>query len=167
MEIAVRFDVERARERGGGRADHLDRYPGDVSTRPWSMGFKRDADNGDRRNGGAPSNQRSSGYQRRHGLAVTHAWGMTETNPLGTLARVKRSIVEGGADDAKTLAVRSTQGYPVAFVEQRHRRQDGAILPWDGKTMGELKVRGPWVASSYFGGEGPDPPTAGLRAATS
>lgn len=96
------------------------------------------------------------GFQRRHGLGVTHAWGMTETNPLGTVARVKRSILESGADDAALLAVRASQGYPAVFVEQRHVAEDGSVLPWDGETMGELEVRGPWVASSYFGDEGAD-----------
>jgi acyl-CoA synthetase (AMP-forming)/AMP-acid ligase II len=88
------------------------------------------------------------GFQRRHRLTVTHAWGMTETNPLGTLARVKRSLA--GRDDATVLSVRASQGYAVPFVEQRHAGPDGQVLPWDGATMGELEVRGPWVAASYF-----------------
>jgi fatty-acyl-CoA synthase len=103
------------------------------------------------------------GFKRRHGLEVTHAWGMTEMNPIGTLARVKRHLRTPAdvtaAEPRKTpfseaeLAVRATQGYPVAFVEQRHVAEDGHILPWDGETMGELEVRGPWVASSYLGNE--------------
>jgi fatty-acyl-CoA synthase len=98
------------------------------------------------------------GFQRRHGLGVIHAWGMTEMNPLGTLARVKRDL--RGADDETQLGLRASQGYPVPFVEQRHADEDGKILPWDGETMGELQVRGPFVASSYYGGEGPDRFTA-------
>jgi fatty-acyl-CoA synthase len=92
------------------------------------------------------------GYKRRHGLEVTHAWGMTELNPLGTLARVKRHLRTG--DPAAELEHKATQGYPVPFVEQRHVAEDGRILPWDGETMGELEVRGPWVAASYLGNEG-------------
>jgi fatty-acyl-CoA synthase len=92
------------------------------------------------------------GFKRRHGLEVTHAWGMTEMNPLGTLARVKRHLRTGDAE--AELAIRATQGYPVPFVEQRHVAEDGRILPWDGETMGELEVRGPFVAASYLGGEG-------------
>jgi fatty-acyl-CoA synthase len=92
------------------------------------------------------------GYAKRHGLEVTHAWGMTELNPLGTLARVKRHLRTG--DSEAELAFRATQGYPVPFVEQRHVSEDGRVLPWDGQTMGELEVRGPWVASSYLGNEG-------------
>jgi fatty-acyl-CoA synthase len=91
------------------------------------------------------------GYKKRHGLEVTHAWGMTELNPMGTLARVKRHL---RGDDEAELAFRATQGYPVPFVEQRHTSEDGRVLPWDGETMGELEVRGPWVASSYLGNEG-------------
>ena len=94
------------------------------------------------------------GFQKRHGLGVIHAWGMTEMNPLGTLARVKRGLQ--GADEATHLSLRASQGYPVPFVEQRHVDEGGVILPWDGEKMGELQVRGPFVASSYYGDEGPD-----------
>ena len=91
------------------------------------------------------------GFKKRHGLEVTHAWGMTEMNPLGTLARVKSHLRSGDAD--AELAIRATQGYPVPLVEQRLVAEDGRVLPWDGVTMGELEVRGPFVASSYLGGE--------------
>ncbi|HMY15930.1 MAG TPA: long-chain fatty acid--CoA ligase [Polyangium sp.] len=98
------------------------------------------------------------GFKSRHNLDVTHAWGMTETNPLGTLARVKNGLSD--KTPAETLPIRASQGYAVPFVEQRHVSEDGKVLPWDGETMGELEVRGPWVASSYFSGEGPDRFTA-------
>lgn len=94
------------------------------------------------------------GFEKRHGLVVTHAWGMTETNPLGTLARVKPSVVKRGPE--AVLAARASQGIPVPFVELRHVDDQGKPLPWDGVAMGELEVRGPWVASSYFGDEGQD-----------
>jgi fatty-acyl-CoA synthase len=90
------------------------------------------------------------GFLKRHGLLVTHAWGMSEMNPIGTLARLKRQHTE--VDDSAKLAVRATQGFPVPFVEQRHVSDTGQALPWDGETMGELEVRGPWVASSYYEG---------------
>ena len=98
------------------------------------------------------------GFRERHRLEVTHAWGMTETNPLGTLARIKTTL--GPLDEDARLAVRSTQGYAVPFVDVRHVDDQGKELPWDGKTMGELEVRGPWVASSYMGDEGAEKFTA-------
>ena len=94
------------------------------------------------------------GFLHRHGLVVTHAWGMTELNPLGTLARPRRH--HESLPQPERLALRATQGYAVPFVEVRHVSDTGQVLPWDGATMGELEVRGPWVASSYYGGEGPD-----------
>jgi fatty-acyl-CoA synthase len=94
------------------------------------------------------------GFQKRHGLTVVHAWGMTETNPLGTISRVKPNLAS--QPDEKVLAVRASQGYAVPFVETRHVSDAGKRLPWDGETMGELEVRGPWVAASYLGDEGKD-----------
>jgi fatty-acyl-CoA synthase len=98
------------------------------------------------------------GFARRHGLRVTHAWGMTETNPLGTVAYVKRSVARAGEEAA--ASARASQGIPVAYVETRHVDAAGETLPWDGATMGELEVRGPWVARSYLGDEGHDRFTA-------
>src|SRR5262249_40353123 len=94
------------------------------------------------------------GFAVRHGLNVLHAWGMTEMNPLGTLARVKRQM--GDLTAEQRLAVRASQGYPVPLVDTRHVGDDGQGLPRDGSTMGELEVRGPWVAAAYMGGEGTD-----------
>jgi fatty-acyl-CoA synthase len=94
------------------------------------------------------------GFQKRHGLTVIHAWGMTETQPVGSVARVKPSLA--GASEAEKMGVRASQGYPTMFVEIRHVDDAGKILPWDAETMGELEVRGPWVAASYMGDEGPD-----------
>jgi fatty-acyl-CoA synthase len=98
------------------------------------------------------------GFAERHGLQVFHAWGMTELNPIGTVARTRR--IHAQADKATRYAVRATQGYACPFVEVRHVADDGQVLPWDGKTMGELEVRGPWVASSYYADEGRDRFTA-------
>jgi fatty-acyl-CoA synthase len=79
---------------------------------------------------------------------------MTETNPIGTIARVKSSLAS--ADEGAKLAMQASQGYPMPFVEHRHTDETGQVIPWDGATMGELEVRGPFVVSSYSGGEGAD-----------
>jgi fatty-acyl-CoA synthase len=94
----------------------------------------------------------------RHGLAVTHAWGMTEMNPIGTISRPRAEM--DGRSDAEKLALRATQGYAVTFVDTRHVGEDGQVLPWDGERMGELEVRGPFVSASYVGDEGKDRWTA-------
>jgi len=93
------------------------------------------------------------GFKTRHGLEVLHAWGMTEMSPLGSIARVKKHL--DGLDDEGELAIRATQGYATAFVETRHVDDTQRILPRDGTSMGELEVRGAWVASSYMKDEDP------------
>ncbi|MDE0717145.1 MAG: AMP-binding protein, partial [Rhodospirillaceae bacterium] len=82
------------------------------------------------------------------GITVLHAWGMTEMSPLGTVANVKPHLSDQGEEIY--FDYRSKQGYAAPFVDLRHRDGDGNILPWDGESMGELEVRGPWIASSYF-----------------
>ncbi|MCY1033560.1 long-chain fatty acid--CoA ligase [Corallococcus sp. BB11-1] len=98
------------------------------------------------------------GFRKRHKLEVLHAWGMTEMNPVGTLARLKGDLHT--ASPEAQLDAYASQGYSVPFVETRHVSDAGEVLPWDGKAMGELEVRGPMVAASYFGDEGKDRFTA-------
>jgi fatty-acyl-CoA synthase len=83
----------------------------------------------------------------RFGLKVLHAWGMTETSPLGTTSRLKPHLKGLSADEQ--YAYRATQGIPTPLVEVRAVGEKGEV-PWDGQSMGELEVRGPWVARSYF-----------------
>jgi fatty-acyl-CoA synthase len=94
------------------------------------------------------------GLEKRHGIPVLHAWGMTELNPCGTVAEVKHSLKDKSSEEL--LSIHASQGYAAPFVETRHVGEDGRVLPWDGETMGELECRGPWVASSYLGDEGKD-----------
>ena len=82
----------------------------------------------------------------RHGLHVCHAWGMTELCPLGTVSELTSR--EQALPDDEQLAYRAKQGLPAPFLEIRARGADG-LVPWDGETMGELEVRGAWVASAY------------------
>jgi fatty-acyl-CoA synthase len=84
----------------------------------------------------------------RLGAPILHAWGMTETTPLGTVSRLKRHM-ESWTDEQK-YAVRTKQGYAVAGVDLRIVDADDRVVPWDGEAMGEIQVRGPWVASAYY-----------------
>jgi fatty-acyl-CoA synthase len=82
------------------------------------------------------------------GVPVVQAWGMTETAPLATVSKPRFSM--GEWSDAEKRRVRARQGRPIAGVQIRVVGEDGAELPWDGKSVGELEVRGPWIASSYY-----------------
>jgi fatty-acyl-CoA synthase len=80
------------------------------------------------------------------GLRVIHGWGMTETSPLGAVNFIKREL--DGLTPDEQYAVRAKQGVPPPFVEVRTMDENGEA-PWDGKSMGELQIRGPWVAAGY------------------
>jgi fatty-acyl-CoA synthase len=85
----------------------------------------------------------------RHGVRLLHAWGMTETSPIGTVA-----VPPVGASGEELWRYRLTQGRLVSLFEGRVVTPTGSVAPWDGETVGELEVRGPWVAGSYLGDEG-------------
>jgi fatty-acyl-CoA synthase len=93
------------------------------------------------------------GYKERHGLDIIHAWGMTELTPLGTLCNLPSTLREAPAEEQ--FRYRAKQGTPLPFVELRASTESGPA-PWDGTTMGELEVRGPWVAAQYYNVDGPD-----------
>ena len=87
----------------------------------------------------------------RHGFHIIHCWGMTETAPVATTGQLK-SYMESWPEEKK-YEVRAKQGRAAPLVELRVMRPEGPSqeeAPWDGKTVGELEVRGPWVASSYY-----------------
>ncbi|MBO2532889.1 MAG: long-chain fatty acid--CoA ligase [Thermoactinomycetaceae bacterium] len=83
----------------------------------------------------------------RHNLRVVHAWGMTETAPLGTVSLLKPHMESLSVDEQ--YAYRAKQGLPAPFVEVRIVNEQG-VAPHDGKTMGELQVKGPWIAADYY-----------------
>ncbi|MFJ2743146.1 long-chain fatty acid--CoA ligase [Streptomyces sp. NPDC087440] len=85
----------------------------------------------------------------RLGVRLCHAWGMTETSPLGTMARPP-----AGLTPEEEWPYRITQGRLPASVEARLVGPAGEFLPWDGESAGELEVRGAWIAGSYYGGAG-------------
>ena len=89
-------------------------------------------------------------YQKL-GLNILHAWGMTEMTPLGTVSNLRKELVAADADTQ--LDFKARQGIPAPGVEVRILDDAGKDAPWDGKTMGELVVRGPWVAASYYNDE--------------
>ncbi|MEW2583159.1 long-chain fatty acid--CoA ligase [Streptomyces virginiae] len=86
------------------------------------------------------------------GVRVCHAWGMTETSPLGTMAHPP-----AGLSAEEEWPYRITQGRFPAGVEARLVGPGGDLLPWDGASAGELEVRGNWIASAYYGGASGEP----------
>ena len=89
-------------------------------------------------------------FDEQYGIKVLHSWGMTEMSPLGATAVVTSEIMKEPKELQYDLMAK--QGLPVPFVEIRGRNEFG-VIPWDGITMGELEVRGPWVCSSYYRAE--------------
>jgi fatty-acyl-CoA synthase len=98
--------------------------------------------------GSAASRAMIENFERDFGIRVLHAWGMTETSPLGTVSRLKRVMLDW--PEERQLEYRLKQGIPMVGVEARILGDHDEELPWDGEHVGELAVRGPWVASSYY-----------------
>jgi len=134
--------IETERVTGGGGvptiwADllrHLDEHPADTSSvRCILVG------------GSAAPPALIRAFQERHDISVIHAWGMTEMSPLGSTA-----IAPAGAVGEDYWFYRQTQGRLPAGVEGRLIGPDGEEQPWDGASVGELEVRGPWITGSYY-----------------
>ena len=96
--------------------------------------------------GSAPPRAMIEAFGDRHGLHVVHGWGMTEMSPIGTISGIPGQ--ERGLDKAAAYDKRAQQGPPIPFVEIRARGEDG-LVAWDGRSMGELEVRGPSISSAY------------------
>jgi len=97
--------------------------------------------------GAATSEALLRGFDK-HGITVICSWGMTELTPVGTNS-LMRPYMDGWGDDRK-IPQRLKAGIPAAFVEARIMRSDGTEAPHDGCTVGEIEVRGPWVAAEYY-----------------
>ncbi|WP_446665807.1 long-chain fatty acid--CoA ligase [Flexivirga sp. B27] len=90
-------------------------------------------------------------YQDDLGIEIIHAWGMTETSPMGSVA-IPPARLDAGTDDY--WRYRSSQGRLLASFEGRIVGPDGAVQPQDGTSVGELEIRGPWIAASYLNNDG-------------
>ena len=87
-------------------------------------------------------------FEKKHGIRVVHAWGMTEMSPLGTVSHLKS--YQQDLPEEERFAIRAKQGLSVPGVDIRAVDDSGKEIPWDGKAFGELQVRGPWIVSSYY-----------------
>ncbi|WP_042411165.1 long-chain fatty acid--CoA ligase [Streptacidiphilus carbonis] len=123
-----------------GLLDELDAHPGTYDTSSMSRVVI---------GGSACPPALMKAFEDRYGINVIHAWGMTETSPLGSV-----SHPPAGLGPEETWRYRLTQGRFPASVEPRLIGPDGTALPHDGESAGELEVRGPWIAAAYFGGDG-------------
>jgi 3-(methylthio)propionyl---CoA ligase len=94
-------------------------------------------------------------FQDDYGVDVLHAWGMTEMSPLGTLCTLKNKHLSLPPD--QQMALRMKQGRSIYGVDMKIVAPDGQALAHDGKTFGDLLVRGPWVVRDYFKSAAPSP----------
>jgi acyl-CoA synthetase (AMP-forming)/AMP-acid ligase II len=94
-------------------------------------------------------------FQQDYGVDVLHAWGMTEMSPLGTLCTLKNKHL--ALPEPQQDAIRLKQGRAIFGIDMKIVDGQGDELPWDGRTFGDLLVKGPWIVKEYFKGEGGDP----------
>ncbi|MGH8971421.1 MAG: long-chain fatty acid--CoA ligase, partial [Actinomycetes bacterium] len=90
-------------------------------------------------------------FEERHGVHITHAWGMTETSPLGSVAQLP-----AGVEGEEAWRYRTSQGRFPAAVQARLVGPDGALMAHDGEAVGEVEVRGPWVTAAYYRDNDPE-----------
>ena len=86
----------------------------------------------------------------RHGVWILQGWGMTETSPVATVSYPRAELAGVDADERYRRAAMA--GVPVPLVDVRIRGDDGADAPMDGRSVGEIQVRGPFITGAYFGG---------------
>ena len=91
-------------------------------------------------------------FERDFGADSVQGWGMTETSPLCVIGRLRTKHAELPGEEKLKLKLK--QGHGIWGVDLKIVDDDGRPLPWDGKAFGEVFVRGPWIASGYFKGEG-------------
>lgn len=92
-------------------------------------------------------------FEQGYGVKVLHAWGMTEMSPLGTLCTLKNKHLQRSKEEQTRISQK--QGRAIFGVDMKIVDSEGKELPWDGKTYGDLLVRGPWILERYYKGESP------------
>ncbi len=90
-------------------------------------------------------------YEKAYGIEMRQLWGMTETAPVGTVSTLKRHLAERPEEEC--FDTRAKQGLPVVGLDLRAVDAEGRVIPWDGVTIGEVQVRGPWVTGGYYNDE--------------
>ena len=124
----------------GGLLQHIRQHGGDISSlRLVACG------------GSAVPHALMEAFEKELGVYILQAWGMTETSPIGSVARPP-----AGTPADQSWAYRDTQGRLVCAVEARLVGDGGTVLAHDGKAVGEVEVRGPWVTGSYYGDDDPE-----------
>jgi fatty-acyl-CoA synthase len=89
----------------------------------------------------------------RLGIEVIQGWGMTETSPLASIAKI--TALQDGLSADERFPVLASQGYPIPLVDIRTVGDEGE-QPWDGTSVGELQAHGPWITGSYYNQPAPD-----------
>jgi fatty-acyl-CoA synthase len=97
--------------------------------------------------GGAPVPESMIRAYKRHGAQICHGWGMTEMSPLGTVSFIKPELQHLGEEER--IGRHALAGVPAPIMDLRLIAEDGSECPWDGKSPGEVQVRGPFIASGY------------------
>ena len=97
--------------------------------------------------GGAPVPEAMIRAYKRHGAQICHGWGMTEMSPLGTVSYIKPELQQLGEEER--FSRYAMAGVPAPIMDLRLVAEDGSECPWDGKAVGEVQVRGPFIAGGY------------------
>ena len=92
-------------------------------------------------------------FEQGYGVKVLHAWGMTEMSPLGTLCTLKNKHLQLSKEEQTRISQK--QGRAIFGVDMKIVNSEGQEQPWDGKTYGDLLVRGPWILDRYYKGDSP------------
>lgn len=89
-------------------------------------------------------------FQQRHDVRIVQAWGMTETSPLAAVALIPKCCEPGQEMDWRSKTGRVVHGVELRIVD------NGKEVAWDGESIGEIEVRGPWITASYYGDDTPE-----------